>query len=104
MRALHGHCCRAALGFIPRISLSEIPPSKITWKAQECIKIFPAGSSTPLMAFANAEFPRIEGLCCAQAEVSVAKEKDTFFKELHKLKHHPNTTFCSRNCCTPELL
>lgn len=66
------------LGFIPKLSLSEIPPSKITWKAQECIKIFPPGSSTPLMAFPSAEFPRIEGLCCAQAEVSVAKEKDTF--------------------------
>lgn len=65
-------------GVTPKISLSKIPPSKITWKAQECIKIFPPGSSTPIMASPSAEFPRVEGLYCAQAKLSVTKAKNTF--------------------------
>lgn len=92
-----GHCT-------PKTSLWKIPPSKTTCNAQGRIQIFPPGSSTPWMAFPSAEFPTIEGLFLAQAEVFVTKEKTTFVKELHKLNHHPNPTFCSRNCCTPELL
>lgn len=60
-------------GVTPKMSLSKIPPSKITCKAQEWIQLFPPGSSTPLMAF-----PSMEGLFLAQAEVFVTKEKDTF--------------------------
>lgn len=113
MRGCRRHCMGTAAGqpCTPKMPLSKIPPSKSTWNAQQWIKILPPGSSTPFMAFPSAEFPSIWGsflpklrFLCARRNKGMTQIKASLERNGTNESIIQTPPFCSRNCCTPELL